>query len=136
MAHSNWYSPSFKRCFIRYSLSCTRRPRLNRIIKIFSVIILAFLLMTLINGVLFSSIIFLQETNYEPDYELDTRPYYKTIEMKKRFDESGNYIIIQNFVQYQTNLTKNADLLTLNLHTDIKQLHYWNMLKFGMDRYH
>jgi uncharacterized membrane protein len=58
-----------KRYFLRYSLLCGRRPRLNRIIKILSVIILAFLFMTLINGVLFSSILFFQENNNEPDYE-------------------------------------------------------------------
>lgn len=112
-----------RRCSIRYSLLCNRRPRLHRIIKILSIIIIAFLLMTLINGVLFSSILFFEENNNEPDYDLDTRPYYRTIEMKKRFDESGNYLIIQNFVQYHTNLTKNADLIALILHTDIEQLH-------------
>ncbi len=117
------YFPRLKRYFLRYSLSCNRRPRLSRVIKILSAIILAFLLMTLINGVLFSSILFLQENNDEPDYDLDTRPYYKTIEMKKRFDDSGNYLIIQNFVQYQTNLSNNFDLLALNLHTNIEQLH-------------
>ncbi|CAF0799266.1 unnamed protein product [Rotaria sp. Silwood1] len=115
--------PAFKRYFLRYSLYCSRRPRLNRIIKILSIIIIGFLFMTLINGVLFSSVLFLQENPNEPDYDLDTRPYYKTIEMKKRFDDSGNYLIIQNFVQYQTNLSKNADLIALNLHTDIEQLH-------------
>jgi hypothetical protein len=88
-----------------------------------SIIVIAFLFLTLINGVLFSSILFLQENTNEPDYDLDTRPYYRTIEMKKRFDESGNYLVIQNFVQYQTNLTKNADLLALNLHSNIDQLH-------------
>ncbi len=123
MTRINRYLPRIKRCFIRYNLSCGRKPRLNRLIKILSIIIIAFLFMTLINGVLFSSILFFEETNHEPDYDLDTRPYYKTIEMKKRFDDSGNYLIIQNFVQYKTNLTKNADLLALNLHTDIQQLH-------------
>jgi len=88
-----------------------------------SIIVIAFLFLTLINGVLFSSVLFLQENTNEPDYDLDTRPYYRTIEMKKRFDESGNYLVIQNFVQYQTNLTKNADLLALNLHSNIDQLH-------------
>lgn len=79
--------------------------------------------MSLINGVLFSSFLFLQDNNNEPDYDFDTRPYYKTIEIKKRFDDSGNYLIVQNFVQYQTNLTKNADLIALNLHTTIEELH-------------
>jgi hypothetical protein len=115
--------PRFKRCLLRHSLSFGKRPKLSRIIKIFSIIIIGFLLMSLINGVLFSSILILQENTNEPDYDLDTRPYYKTIEMKKRFDDSGNYLIIQNFVQYQTNLSKNADLLALNLHTNIQQLH-------------
>ncbi len=112
-----------KRYALRYRLLCGRRPKFNRIIKILSIIVIAFLFLTLINGVLFSSILFLQENTNEPDYDLDTRPYYRTIEMKKRFDESGNYLVIQNFVQYQTNLTKNADLLALNLHSNIDQLH-------------
>ena len=119
----NRYFLRMKRYFIRYSLSCNRRPTLNRLVKILSVIIIAFLFMTLINGILFSSILFFRENTNEPDYDLDTRPYYKTIEMKKRFDDSGNYLIIQNFMQYQTNLTKNAGLLGLNLHTDIERLH-------------
>ncbi|CAF2912774.1 unnamed protein product [Rotaria sp. Silwood2] len=123
MAHINFYLLRIRRYCLRYSLYCSRRPRLNRIIKILSIIIIGFLFMTLINGVLFSSVLFLQENNNEPDYDLDTRPYYKTIEMKKRFDDSGNYLIVQNFVQYQTNLTKNADLIALNLHTDIEHLH-------------
>ena len=66
---------------------------------------------------------FFKKNINEPDYDLDTRPYYKTIEMKKRFDSSGNYLIVQNFVQYQSNLSNNADLLALNLHTNIEQLH-------------
>ncbi|CAF1209456.1 unnamed protein product [Rotaria sordida] len=123
MAHINIYFLRIKRYLLRYSLYCSRRPKLNRIIKIFSIIMVGFLFMTLINGVLFSSVLFLQENTNEPDYDLDTRPYYKTIEMKKRFDDSGNYLIIQNFVQYQTNLTKNFDFISLNLHTNIEQLH-------------
>jgi hypothetical protein len=115
--------PRFKRCLLRHSLSFGKRPKLSRIIKIFSIIIIGFLLMSLINGVLFSSILILQENTNEPDYDLDTRPYYKTIETKKRFDSSGNYLIVQNFVQYQTNLTKHAELLALNLHTNIERLH-------------
>ena len=117
------YILRLKRYFLRYSLSCTRRPTLKRLIKIFFIILIAFLFLTLINGILFSSILFFEENTNEPDYDLDTRPYYKTIEMKKRFDDSGNYIIIQNFVQYQTNLTKNSHLIALILHTDIEQLH-------------
>ncbi|CAF3530591.1 unnamed protein product [Rotaria socialis] len=119
----NYYILRFKRYFFRYSLYFSRRPRLNRIIKILSIIIIAFLFMSLINGILFSSVFFLQENTNEPDYDLDTRPYYKAIEMKKRFDDSGNYLIVQNFVQYQANLTKNADILALDLHTNIAQLH-------------
>ena len=112
-----------KRCSLRYNLCCSRRQKLNRTIKIFSMIITALLFVTLINGLLFSSVLFLQENTAEPDYDLDTRPYYRAIEMKKRFDESGSYIIVQNFVQYQMNLTKNVDLIGLNLHTGIEQLH-------------
>ncbi|CAF3596094.1 unnamed protein product [Adineta steineri] len=123
MSYLNICFLRLKRYFLRYSLSFSRRTKWNRIIKIFSIIIIAFLCMTLINGVLFSSILLLQENTNEPDYDLDTRPYYKAIEMKKRFDESGNYLIVQNFVQYQTNLTKNSDFIALNLHTEIDQLH-------------
>jgi hypothetical protein len=111
------------RCLLRYSLSCRRRLKLNRILKIFLILIVGFLFINIINGVLFSSILLFQENINEPDYDLDTRPYYKTIEMKKRFDSSGNYLIVQNFVQYQTNLTKHAELLALNLHTNIERLH-------------
>jgi hypothetical protein len=119
----NRYFLRLKRYFLRYRVSCHRRPTFSRLIKILSIIIIAFLLMTLINGLLFSSVLFFQENTNEPDYDLDTRPFYKTIEMKKRFDDSGNYLIIQNFMQYQTNLTKNSGLLALNLQTDIERLH-------------
>lgn len=112
-----------KRYFLRYSLSCRRRQSLNRLFKVFAILLAGFLILNIINGVLFSTILFFQENAVEPDYDLDTRPYYQTIEMKKRFDISGNYLIVQNFVQYQTNLTKNADLLALNLHTSIEKLH-------------
>lgn len=123
MPSSNVCLLRLRRYFLRYSLSCSRRTKLKSLLKIFLIIIVAFLFMTLINGVLFSSLLFFQEDTKEPDYDFDTRPYYKTIEMKKRFDTSGNYIIVQNFVQYQSNLTKNAGLLALNLHTGIDQLH-------------
>jgi hypothetical protein len=112
-----------RRYFLRYSLSCHKRAKLNRIFKIFLILIVGILMINIINGILFSSILFLQENVHEPDYDLDTRPYYKTIETKKRFDSSGNYLIVQNFVQYQSNLTNNADLLALNLHTNIERLH-------------
>ena len=111
------------RSYLRHRLSLNKRPKLLRMMKILSIIILGFLAMNLINGILFSSVLFLQENEHEPDYDLDTRPFYKVIESKKRFDDSGNYLIVQNFLQYQTNLTKNADLLALNLHTNIEQLH-------------
>jgi len=79
--------------------------------------------MNLINVILFSSILFFQENIQEPDYEFDTRPLYQTIEQRKRFDSSGMYLTVQNFLQYQTNLTQNAELLALNLHTSIDKLH-------------
>ena len=112
-----------KRSLIRYSLQCRRRTKFNQILKFIGFLLLALLIINLFNGILFSSILFFQENIDEPDYDLDTRPYYKTIEMKKRFDSSGNYLLVQNFVQYQSNLTKNADLIGLNLHTSIEQLH-------------
>lgn len=112
-----------RRAAVRYNLSCRRRARLNRIMKIFLILIFGLLIINIINGVLFSSILLFQENINEPDYDLDTRPYYKTIETKKRFDSSGNYLIVQNFVQYHNNLTKNADLIGLNLHSNVEQLH-------------
>ena len=112
-----------KRCFLRYNFSCRKRLKFNRVLKICLMLIGGLLLINIINGVLFSTILLFQETSIEPDYDLDTRPYYRTIEMKKRFDASGNYLLVQNFVQYQYNLTKNADLLGLNLHTNIEKLH-------------
>jgi len=112
-----------KRFFIRHSLLCRKRTKLSRILKFLLILIVSLVIINLFNGLLFSSILFFQESVDEPDYDLDTRPYYKTIEMKKRFDSSGNYLLVQNFVQYQSNLTKNADLIGLNLHTSIEQLH-------------
>lgn len=112
-----------ERYFLRYGFSCRKRPKLNRMLKNCAVLIVGIFIMNLINIILFSSILFFQENISEPDYDLDTRPYYKVIEMKKRFDSSGNYLIVQNFVQYESNLTKNAHLLALNLHTNIEKLH-------------
>ena len=112
-----------RRATVRYSLSCRRRVRLHRIMKIFLILIFGLLIINIINGVLFSSILLFQENIDEPDYDLDTRPYYKTIETKKRFDSSGNYLMVQNFVHYNANLTKNADLIGLNLHASVEQLH-------------
>ncbi|UJR31121.1 hypothetical protein I4U23_018629 [Adineta vaga] len=117
------YMLRIRRYFLRYHLLFHRRPKLKQILRAFLILICGFLIINIINGVLFSSILYLQEDIHEPDYDLDTRPYYKTIELKKRFDSSGNYLIVQNFVQYQSNLTKNADLLALNLHTNIENLH-------------
>ncbi|CAF0795016.1 unnamed protein product [Rotaria sordida] len=117
------YMFRIKRYFLRFSLACRKRQKLKRLFRIFLILIVGLLILNIINGVLFSSILFFQENSNEPDYDLDTRPYYQTIEMKKRFDISGNYLIVQNFVQYQSNLTKNADLLALNLHTSIEKLH-------------
>lgn len=112
-----------RRYFLRCSLSCRKRPKLHRMLKYCLILSIGFLIMNIINVILFSSILFFQENTHEPDYDLDTRPHYKTIETKKRFDTSGNYLIVQNFIQYQSNLTKNADLLALNLHTNIEKLH-------------
>lgn len=112
-----------RRCFLRYSLLCRRRPKLQDTAKYCLILTVGFLFMNLINVILFSSILFFQENVHEPDYELDTRPYYRIIETKKRFDSSGNYLTVQNFVQYQSNLTKNSELLALNLHTNIEKLH-------------
>lgn len=112
-----------KRYCLRFSVSTRRRQKLNRLCRNFLILIVGLLILNIINGVLFSTVLFLQENAHEPDYDLDTRPYYKTIEMKKRFDSSGNYLIVQNFVQYQSNLTKNAHLLALSLHTNIENLH-------------
>ena len=117
------YILRIRRYFLRYRLLFHRRPKLKKILKILLILIVGFLIINIVNGVLFSSILFFQEDIHEPDYDLDTRPYYKTIEMKKRFDSSGNYLLVQNFVQYQSNLTKNAHLLALNLHTNIENLH-------------
>lgn len=72
-----------KRSLIRYSLSCRRRFRMTRAIKIIVILCLGLLLINIINGVLFSSILLFPENYEEPDYDLDTRPYYRTIEMKK-----------------------------------------------------
>jgi hypothetical protein len=112
-----------KRSLIRYSLTCHRRTRFSGILKIFLILVCGLLIINIANGVLFSTILFFQENIDEPDYDLDTRPFYKTIETKKRFDTSGNYLIVQNFVQYHSNLTTNVDLLGLNLHSNIEQLH-------------
>jgi hypothetical protein len=112
-----------RRYFLRHSLLCRRRPKVQRLAKYCLILTTGFLIMNLINVILFSSILFFQENISEPDYDLDTRPYYRIIEAKKRFDTSGNYLTVQNFVQYQSNLTKNADLLALNLHTNIENLH-------------
>lgn len=124
MSRIHVYFLRMRRQLLRYDLKCGKRPRLYHLIKIVVIIILASLLLTLVNGLLFSSILFLHENAYEPDYDFDTRPYYKTIELKKRFDESGNYLVIQNFLQYQTNLTNNVDILALNLHSDVERLHF------------
>jgi len=113
----------FQRLYYRYSLSLSKRPKSARLLQTFCLIVFGFFLMNLINALLFSSILFLQENDIEPDYDFDTRPFYKIIESKKRFDESGNYLLVSNFLEYRTNLTKNADLLALNLHTNIEQLH-------------
>ncbi|CAF1583402.1 unnamed protein product [Rotaria magnacalcarata] len=112
-----------KRFFLRFSISCYKRHKFNRLFRNCLILIVGLLILNIINGVLFSTILFFQESSDEPDYDLDTRPYYKTIEMKKRFDISGNYLIVQNFMQYQSNLTNNAHLLALNLHTNIENLH-------------
>ena len=112
-----------KRYFLRYTLTCRKRQKLKHICKIILTLISGFLIINIVNGILFSSILLFQENFNEPDYDLDTRPYYKIIETKKRFDTSGNYLIVQNFTQYQSNLTKNADLIALNLHTSIEKLH-------------
>ncbi|CAF1361040.1 unnamed protein product [Adineta steineri] len=112
-----------RRYLLRYRLIIHRRPKLQKLFRIFLILIVGFLIINIVNGVLFSTILFFQEDIHEPDYDLDTRPYYRTIEMTKRFDSSGNYLLVQNFVQYQSNLTKNADLLALNLHTNIENLH-------------
>ncbi|CAF1535640.1 unnamed protein product [Adineta ricciae] len=117
------YSTRLRRYFRRYQLLFHKRPKLRQISRIFLILIAGFLIINIINGVLFTTILFFQEDIHEPDYDLDTRPYYKTIELKKRFDSSGNYLIVQNFVQFQSNLTKNAHLLALNLHTNIQNLH-------------
>jgi hypothetical protein len=123
MSFPQQYFFRLRRAAVRYSLSCRRRARLHRIMKVFLILIFGLLIINIINGVLFSSILLFQENINEPDYDLDTRPYYKTIEMKKRFDTSGNYLIVQNFVQYHNNLTKNADLIGLNMHTNVEKLH-------------
>jgi hypothetical protein len=111
-------------CYLRrHNLSCRKRPKLNRIFQTCLILIVGILMINIINIILFTSVLVFQENVNEPDYDLDTRPYYKTIETKKRFDSSGNYLMVQNFVQYQNNLTKNAHLLALNLHTNIEKLH-------------
>lgn len=112
-----------ERYLLRYGISCRKRPKLNRLLKTCGVLLVGIFIMNLINIILFSSILFFQENINEPDYDLDTRPYYKIIETKKRFDSSGNYLFVPNFAQYEYNLTKNAHLLALNLHTPIEKLH-------------
>lgn len=112
-----------RRNLLRISLSCRRRLRVQRVLKYFLILFTGIFIMNLVNVILFTSILYFQENIDEPDYDLDTRPHYKTIEMKRRFDSSGNYLIVPNFVEYQSNLTKNADLLALNLHTNIERLH-------------
>lgn len=112
-----------RRYLLRINLSCRRRLRAQRVLKYFLILFTGIFIMNLANVILFSSILYFQENIDEPDYDLDTRPHYKTIEMKRRFDSSGNYLIVPNFVEYQSNLTKNADLLALNLHTNIERLH-------------
>ena len=112
-----------RRYFLRINLSCRRRLKAQRVLKYFLILFTGIFIMNLANVILFSSILYFQENIDEPDYDLDTRPHYKTIEMKRRFDSSGNYLIVPNFVEYQSNLTKNADLLALNLHTNIERLH-------------
>ncbi len=123
MSFMQRYIYRIERYLLRYGFSCRKRPKLTRMLKSCLILLVGFLIMNIINVILFSSILFFQENINEPDYDLDTRPYYKTIEMKKRFDISGNYLIVQNFVQYQSNLTKNAHLLALNLHSNIEKLH-------------
>lgn len=112
-----------QRYYYRYSLSLNKGPKSARLLKTCLLIFLGFLLMNLINAILFTSILIFQENDSEPDYDFDTRPFYRIIEEKKRFDESANYLIVSNFLQYRANLTKNADLLGLNLHTTIENLH-------------
>ena len=112
-----------RRYLLRINLSCRRRFRVQRILKYVLILFVGIFLMNLVNVILFTSILYFQENIDEPDYDLDTRPHYKTIEMKRRFDSSGNYLIVPNFIEYQSNLTKNADLLSLNLHTNIEKLH-------------
>lgn len=112
-----------RRYLLRINLACRRRFRVQRLLKYFLILFVGVFLMNLVNVILFSSILYFQENINEPDYDLDTRPHYKTIETKRRFDSSGNYLIVPNFIEYQSNLTKNADLLSLNLHTNIEKLH-------------
>lgn len=121
MAENNLFR--LRRYLLRINLSCRRRLRAQRVLKYFLILFTGIFIMNLANVILFSSILYFQENIDEPDYDLDTRPHYKTIEMKRRFDSSGNYLIVPNFVEYQSNLTKNADLLALNLHTNIERLH-------------
>ena len=117
------YSYRLKHYLLPFSLSCMKHHQLVQLLKILLTILLGLLLITLLNGLLFSSVLLLQEPDVEPDFDFDTRPFYRAIETKKRFDDSGNYLIIPNFVHYATNLTHHAELLALSLHADVDQLH-------------
>ena len=50
-----------RRYFFRYSLLCRKRAKLNRIFKICLILIVGFLIINIVNGILFSSILFFQE---------------------------------------------------------------------------
>ena len=112
-----------QRIYLRCRISLSTRPKMVRILKIILIICFGFLLLNLMNAILFSTILMFQENEHEPDHDFDTRPFYEMIDTKRRFDQSGTYLIVQNFLQYKNNLTSNAHLLALTLHSDIKHLH-------------
>ncbi|CAF1634459.1 unnamed protein product [Didymodactylos carnosus] len=105
-----------------YRTYCQTKSRLIRILKIICIIVITLLIMNLINVTLFSTIFFTQDDTHETDYDHDTRPHYKQIETEKRFDSSGNYLIVTNFLKYRSKSTIRTDLLSLNLHCNVEQL--------------
>jgi hypothetical protein len=113
--------------FVRRCLCCRPLPlhqqrKVVRTLQTVSLIIFGLVLMNMINALLISGMIVFQESTAESDYDFDTRPFYRLIETKKRFDSSGDYLIVRNFLHYQSNLTKSAHLLALTLHSSIEHL--------------
>lgn len=112
----------WQRFLLRLNVLRARNPKVIQSLKTFLLILFAFFLLNILNLLIFSTVLLFEENEHEPDYNFDTQPFYKLIEEKKRFDQSGNYLVIKDFLRYQQNLTKNAERLGLILHSNINDL--------------